>query len=198
MNPINEVFILPANTTIHQLRKNLKTFLPYIPIFHNQPGNIVGIVYIRDLVRASDTKKLRDLCRPPWFITENTPVMHLLKEFRHHNEVVACVLDKKGTPEGFIALDDILEDIFVKPKQKVSTKVFVDVTVPANMTIEEFNLKFNAGISEEGCRTLADLFTKTLDHHPEEGETLYFPPYELTVKELTLLELKSIQVKTRI
>lgn len=197
MNPIATAKTLPSNTTVGHLRKILKKRETYIPIYHNAPSNIVGIVFLRDLVRATDTKKLRDFAESPWFITENTPLMDVLKQFRKNKAIVGCVIDDKGAPIGILSLDDILEKIFGKPTPSKSSRVIVDVTVSGDLTIDEFNREFHTHLYEENCETLTDLFLKKFEQHPEEGESLTYPPYELIVKECSLMDVKKVQVRTR-
>lgn len=197
MTPITERTGLHSNTTIDNLRKTLKGYLPYIPIYHHSPTNIVGIVFLRDLVRAQGAKRLRDFATAPWFITETTPVLQVLKQFRKNKAIVGCVIDPKGAPIGILSLDSLLERIFGKPTPTRASNLVIDVTVPGDFTLEEFNKEFKTHISEPGCTTLQDLFLKKFDQHPEEGEVLSYPPFELVVKECSLIDIKTIQIRTR-
>ena len=197
MTPLSEVFILPSHALIASLRKSLSEPYTWIPLYHNHPSNIVGIVFLRDLVRAQDTKQLRDYAISPWFITEQTPILQLLRQFRKNKAMVAVVIDNQGHAKGILSLDDILDDIFGKSSRSPSSKIVVDVTLPGSLTLKAFNEEFKTSLREEECVTLSDLFMKKFDHHPEEGETLYYPPYDLIVKESSLLEIKKVQVRTR-
>lgn len=196
MISLSEVFLLPSHTTVISLRKTLTKPLTWIPIYHHQSDNIVGIVFLRDLVRASDMKRIRDYAVSPWFITENTPLLQVLKQFKKNKAIVAVVIDSKGRAKGILSLDNILDGIFGKLTYQAS-KVVIDVTVPGTMSLADFNKEFNTNLEEEECETLSELFLKKLDHHPEVGESLFFPPFELTIKESSLLEIKKVLVHTR-
>lgn len=199
MTPLNEVYAIPANTTIGFLRKNLKKGVPFIPIYHKEKNNIVGIASLRTLIRANDSKLVRDYARNPWFISEQTPLLEILKQFRKSSETVACVLNSKGVTQGLLNLDDLLEDLFGKTAPlKTKSKQLVDVTVPGDMPIDHFNKEFGLTLSEEDYDTLSDFLMDRLDHLPEEGETVTVPPYLLTVKEVTLADVKSVQVRTMV
>lgn len=197
MTPIKEIVSLPSQTTIAQLRKLLTKSITWIPIYHNDPDNIVGIVFLRDLVRAPDTKRVRDYAVSPWFITENTPVLQVLQQFRKNKALVAVVINSLGRAEGILGLDDILDDIFGRLVKTPPTQLVIDVTLPGSMTLSAFNKEFKTSLHEEGCETLADLFLKRLEHHPEEGESLYLPPFEFSIKESSLMEIKKINVRTK-
>ena len=111
--------------------------------------------------------------------------------------MVGCVIDQKGQTIGVLSLDNILEFIFGRPSPVASPELLIEVTVPGDMEIAAFNKEYNVNIQETGCLTLEDIFLKKFEEHPEEGETLVFPPYELIVKECSLMDIKTIQVRTR-
>lgn len=198
MTPLREVFMLSASTTVAQFRKSLKRPVDFVPIYNKEPERIIGITFIRDLIRANDTQKIRDFSRAPWFITENTPLLQILKQFRKSSQTVACVLNSRGQAEGFLSLDDLLEDIFGKdyPSPSKARKV-IDVTVPGEMSLQAFNKEFGVELVEEGAETISDYLLKHFEHHPEVGESFLIPPYELIIKESSILDIKSIQVKSR-
>lgn len=197
MTPLSEGMALPATATVNHLRRTLTKPATYVPIYHNHPANIIGIVFIRDLVRAQDTRKLRDFSESPWFITENTPLLQVLRQFKKNKAIVACVINFKGAPMGILSLDDLLETIFGRPGPAKSSSLVIDVTVPGKMRLVDFNKEFKTSIQEADCRTLEELFLKKFEQHPEEGESLNYPPFELTVRESTLREIKKIHVRTR-
>lgn len=196
MTPLSEVFSISSTTTVGQLRKILKKAVPLIPIYHREKSNIIGIVSIRNLVRANDAKLVRDFARNPWFISEQTPLLEILKQFRKSSETVACVLSSKGVTQGLLNLDDLLEDIFGKAAPiRSKTKRFVDVTVPGDMPIAQFNKEFSVTLSEEDYENISDFMIDRLEHLPEEGESVTVPPYILTVKDVSLTDIRSVQVK---
>lgn len=113
MHPLNSAYALPANATIEQLESLIhKTHAHYSLLYNQDVSNIIGIAYPRDVVRAAGNRRLRDFARPPWFVSEKTALMQLLKQFRTNNENLAIILDKQGKAIGLIFLDDILEEIF--------------------------------------------------------------------------------------
>ncbi len=200
MTPLNEVFTLSSNTTVAQFRKSLKRPVAFIPIYNKNPQNIIGITFIRDLIRAGETDKVRDYSKAPWFITENTPLLQILKQFQKNSQTVACVLNNKGQAQGFLSLDDLLEDIFGKNYHThTKARKVIDVTVSGDMTVQKFNKEFGTNLPfDEEEETLSDYLKTHFDHHPEVGESYLVAPYELIVKESTILDIKSIQVKSRI
>lgn len=203
MQQIASVPALPSNATVAQAQELLqKTELTYIPIYHRDHTHIVGVVHPRDLIRIPKTRRVRDYAHSPWFITQHTKAMQILKEFRHNHNNIAIVLNEQGLTIGVLSLDDLTEEIFGKmqlpPRPLKTSSVIIDRTFSGEMTVSDFNAQFDVLLDTDGSVTLAQLMTRILGHYPEVGESIYIPPFELTVKETSLLEIKKIAITTRI
>lgn len=89
--------------------------LTRIPIYEENTDNIVGIVHAKDLLhlcaRGDDNKGLADYLNPPWIISEEKPLVDLLREFQKQKVHMAVVADEFGTVRGLVTLEDILEEI---------------------------------------------------------------------------------------
>jgi CBS domain containing-hemolysin-like protein len=205
MDPLNAQTALPANMTIGQLESSLKKMhTDYIPIYHRNISNIVGIIHPRDLLRAQDNRRIRDYARSPWFVMETTNIMQILKQFRTNNESLAVIVDMHGKAIGTVNLDDVLEEIFGKilysenskmsPKQ--SKLMLIEKTFPGNMSIGEFANLYGIMLDPDPSLTLADLIASHLEHRPEKGDAVYIAPFELTVKEVSVLDIKSISISS--
>lgn len=205
MQPINTVASLPSNATIKQLKLLLNNpSVNYIPIYHRSITHIVGIIQPRNLTQLADTRYIKDYATPPWFITQHAKAIQILKEFKLNNRNMAVVLDEQGLAIGIITLDDLTEELFGKVEDighrgKQQHPLFIiDRTFSGDTTVEEFNKEFGVQISPEEHLTLAELLEHTLGHQPEVGESVYIPPFELEVKEATLMEIKKITITTRL
>jgi CBS domain containing-hemolysin-like protein len=201
MQPLNKLELVPANATVFEAKRFLsKTKKRFIPIYHKEFNNVIGIVLPRDLLRAPDNKRLRDYHRPPWFITQYTKTMQILKQFKSNNQNVAIVLDDTGRTIGLISLDDIMEEIFGKSptiqKEQSPSKRIIDRTFPATTTIQEFNQLFDILLSDKPGQTFEQLIIEKAGYIPEEGETVYIEPLEITIKDASLREIKTISIKT--
>lgn len=204
MVPIAHILMCAANVTVLDAKRLMaKTKERFLPIYLKEIHNVIGIAFPRDLIRASDNKRLRDYGRPPWFITQNTNILQILKQFKSNNQSVAVVLDNKGRTIGILSLDNIMEAIFGKAELKrdrpesAAPQLIIDRTFPGDMTVKEFYDQFDVKLSKNMDLTLAELLIETLGHMPEEGDSVYIEPFEMTVKEATLLEIKTITITTR-
>jgi gliding motility-associated protein GldE len=85
-----------------------------IPVYRESFDNIIGILYIKDLLpHLNETKDFnwKLLIRKPLFIPENKKIDDLLKEFQGKKMHMAIVVDEYGGASGLITLEDILEEI---------------------------------------------------------------------------------------
>ena len=205
MKPLDKVTMLPIHCTIAEMRKQLATdYSPFLPLYHRSAQNIIAIAYPRDLLRFEDGVRIREHARAPWFITEGTSILQILKQFRRNNRSIAVVLNETGLAVGILSLDEIVDELFgqvdtwesfdeILPR---THHVVVDRTFDGDMKIQEFNAQFHVHLPEDGVETLGELVAKELGHPPVEGESVRLDQFELTVEEASLLGVKTISVRT--
>lgn len=205
MQPLTHVPLVPSFCSVAEMRQVVKEkHTPYLPIYHRSPQNVVAVAFPRDLLRLSDNKRIKDYARPPWFITENSSVLQILKQFRRNNQSLAVVLNDKGLATGILTLDEIIDEIFGRTDEWMSYDemvprayhIVVDRTFPGDTLLEEFNKQFSVHLTYEDAETLEELMTKALGHTPSRSESVRIDQFELTVEEASLLGAKMILVRT--
>jgi CBS domain containing-hemolysin-like protein len=86
-----------------------------VPVYEESLDQIVGILYVRDLVRffgdsASDFR-LRSMLREPLRVPETKPLGELLRDFQLAEVHMAVVVDEYGGTSGICTIEDVLEEI---------------------------------------------------------------------------------------
>lgn len=201
MTPMQRIPALSSNATIKEARALFaSTKADYLPIYHRTIANVIAIAFPRDLVRASDQQKVKEHARVPWFVTENAKLPHILRQFRSNTQEVAVILNSQGAAIGMIDREEIIEEIFGAQKHPLKKKgmVIIDRSFPGDMLIADFNAQFHIILDQDEELTLEELIKRELGFRPEVGESIYIAPFELIVKEVSLLGIKSITVKTKI
>jgi len=205
MLPLTHVPIVPSFCTVGEMRSLVREKqIAFLPIYHRNPQNIVAVAYPRDLLRLTDNKRIKDHARQPWFITEQTSILHLLKQFRRNNQSLSIVLNEKGVAVGILTLDEIVDEIFGNTDQWMSYEgmvprayhIVLDRTFEGEMLLSELNQQFNVNLEYQDAETLEEVMTKALGHSPSKGESVRIDQFELTVEEASLLGAKVIQVRT--
>ena len=85
-----------------------------IPVYKDDIDNIVGIIYSKDLLTASEHKEMitiMDILRPAHFIPETKHIGEILKDFQKKRIHLAIVVNEHGGVEGLVTLEDIIEEI---------------------------------------------------------------------------------------
>ena len=93
---------------------------PYtrLPLYKDDPENIVGLLHAKDLLAAlatsravSTTLDIPAIAREPWFIPDTTNLKDQLNAFLKRRNHFALVVDEYGALQGLVTLEDILEEI---------------------------------------------------------------------------------------
>ncbi len=118
MTPRTEMVSAPLDEGMEgAIAKAAETGHSRLPIYDGTRDNIVGILYVRDLVQylgrpAAEIPPLnKELLYKPFFVPETKKVAELLKEFKRDKIHFAVVLDEYGGTAGVVTIEDILEEI---------------------------------------------------------------------------------------
>jgi Mg2+/Co2+ transporter CorB len=166
-----------------------------IPLWRGTPENIVGILHVKDLLRAieaagGDASKIdiMAIARPPWFVPDIRPLSEQLKAFRRRRTPLALVVDEYGEFMGIVTLEDILEEIVgditdehdieipgVRPQPDGS--VNVDGAVP----IRDINRVMDWNLPDDEATTVAGLVIHEARSIPEPGQSFTFHGFRFQV-----------------
>lgn len=204
MTSLRRVQMVPSFCTISELRRLLSLhYSPFVPIYHGAVKNVIAVAYPRDLLRLRENSQVRDHGRKAWFITEEEPLLPILKQFRHNNQTLAVVLDKAGSAVGILTLDAILDEIFGQIDRWISIgespkrQIFVERSFPDEMKVTAFNRAYHAYLEpEHEEETLGDFMQRHLGHAPIKGESLRLHDFEFVVEEVSLRGIKSLLIRT--
>ena len=192
--------LLNSNASIADARELLsQRYAPYLFLYHRSPSNIVAIAHVRDLIAIDSKKKVLDLAKPPWFVTEQVSLLQILEQFRRNNQTVAVILDAGGQALGMLTLDQILAALLGpehKSMPEAETGLYVKRTIPGTYTVGQFNREFEEDLAFDSNMTLSDLIVEKLQHLPAKGESVEIGDYEFTVLEPTLRGARVIAVKS--
>ncbi len=170
---------------------------PYtrVPLWEGEPENIIGIVHVKDLLRALkaaggkvDAIDIRSVAAEPWFVPDTTSVPDQLNAFLKRKVHFALVVDEYGEVQGVVTLEDILEEIVgdiadehdvavegVRPQPDGS--VNVDGSVP----IRDLNRAMDWNLPDEEATTIAGLVIHEARIIPEPGQAFTFHGFRFHV-----------------
>ena len=115
MVPRDKVVTLPVHASEEEVLATARdTAHTRLPVWENDPDNIVGIVNTKDLFHLFSLRGLvilMDAMYPAIFVDPEQPVARLLGTFRREKRPMAVVRDAAGKFLGIVTLEDILEEI---------------------------------------------------------------------------------------
>ncbi|SCA57934.1 conserved membrane hypothetical protein [Candidatus Terasakiella magnetica] len=196
---------LPAEEIVEQVLDS-----PYtrIPLYRDEPDNIIGVLHAKALLRAIRSQKgdlsglnIEELASKTWFIPEATSLMGQLEAFRARREHFAIVVDEYGSVMGIVTLEDILEEIVGNIEDEHDDQVegvqlqtdgsyFVDGIV----TIRDLNREFEWRLPDEEAATIAGLLLHEARRIPDVGQIFHFFGFRFEVRERKRNQITSIRI----
>src|SRR6185312_4129462 len=182
----------PAETIVNAV---IASPVTRIPLWRGNPENIVGILHVKDLLRAlhavdgtASKVDVASLLKAPWFVPDTRPVSEQLKAFRRRRTPFALVVDEYGEVEGLVTLEDLLElivgaiteehDVAMPGvRRQPDGSVNVDGAVP----IRDLNRVMDWNLPDEEATTIAGLVIHEARSIPEPEQTFTFHGFRFRV-----------------
>jgi Mg2+/Co2+ transporter CorB len=190
------VEMLDAALSADQLiQQAVSTLHSRIPLWKNNPDNIVGVLHVKTLVEALNElpggitgERILALCHKPWFIPETTTLRDQLLAFRKRRQHLAFVVDEYGTWLGIVTLEDIIEEIVgdindehddaASGIQKITDKIYA---VGGSVTVRDINRQLDWNLPDDRASTVAGLLIHNAESIPSVGEHFAVDGYRFTV-----------------
>jgi putative hemolysin len=184
MVPRTEMVAVAAQAPLDELVKlAVETALSKFPVYESASDNIVGLVHVKDMLRAlSEARRdatARDLMREPLYAPESLPVDELLREMRARRRHTAVVLDEYGGTSGLVTLEDLLEeiigdidDVFVRADPEIVRRPDGSARVSGLAQIEVVNEAFGLRLSDPHYDTIAGYVLGRLGRLAEPGDEI--------------------------
>jgi Mg2+/Co2+ transporter CorB len=179
-----------------------------IPLWRDEPENIVGVLHSKDLLRFIqghgndiETVDIEKVLTPPWFVPETTSLREQLNAFRERRAHFALVVDEYGSLMGLVTLEDILEEIVgdIVDEHDVALRNTVarsdgSVLVAGDTTIRDLNRRFEWNLPDEEAATIAGLALHVAQQIPQIGERIELDGFALDIRGRQKNRITSVRV----
>ena len=200
MVPRTEVVFIERTKTLRQaLSLGLRSGFSRIPVIGENADDIVGIVYLKDVVRrvfehrdAEQAERVESLMRAPFFVPDSKPADALLRDMQSARVHLAIVVDEYGGTAGIVTIEDILEEIVGEITDEYDTAI-PEVTeladgafrVLARMHVDDLAELIGVEVDseEEGVDTVLGLVAKRLGRVPIPGASVDVDGWRLTAEQ---------------
>ena len=209
MVPRPDMIVVEINYTIQAaMDVAIKHGFSRIPVYENDPDNVVGVVYAKDLFKAlrqsgGEVGDLRSIVREAYFVPEMMRVSDLLREMQKRKVHMAIVADEYGDVAGLVTMEDILEEIVgeIADEYDIEESRILPVgtdgwRVQGKMPIWEFNELIEAKLPEkEEWQTVGGLVASALGKIPEGGDEVHFGGFLFRVERVHRRRIGTVLVQ---
>ena len=181
-----------------------------IPVYHEDQDNIIGIVYIKDLLKyissdnfpESDSPK--DYMRDAYYVPFSKNCGSLFDEMTEKRVQMAVVVDEYGGTAGIVTLEDLIEaivgniqDEYDNEEEEIVEESENIFTIDGTAYIEEVNELVNDIIPEGDYDTLGGFLISNLGFLPkdEDKNELQFENLKFTILNVEERRIGKVRVE---
>ena len=198
---------LPVDELINQA---VATLHSRVPMWKGRPDNIIGLLHIKNLVKAIGGAgrplthaEVMAIAVKPWFVPETTSLRDQLLAFRSRRQHFAFVVNEYGDWQGVVTLEDIIEEIVGSIHDEHDDeedsgihKEAEDIyLVSGNVSIRDLNRHLDWGLPDEHASTVAGLLIHEAETIPSVGESFVLHGFRFTVMEKAATQLTRLRIE---
>jgi CBS domain containing-hemolysin-like protein len=207
MTPRPDIIAIHAEATLNDLRTLFREEqYSRIPVYRKDLDNIVGIVFVKDLVALPPGAEppLTTLMRAAYMVPESKRVSELLKEMQRRQLQMAIVVDEYGGTAGLVTVEDLLEEIVgeIRDEYDIESETVVEESDGAfvfsgKVSVDEVMDRLGVEIEREGFETLGGYLLSHLGRMPYVGETFEVDDLAAEVLEVERRRITKVRIRRR-
>lgn len=210
MTPRPDIVAISGDATIEELRALFREQeYSRIPVYQENLDNILGIVFVKDLLLLPGTEGQPDgepglhrLLRPATFVPETKRVAELLKEFQRKQTQLAIVVDEYGGTAGMVTFEDLLEELVgeIRDEYDVEGEPVLEegggtFVFSAKVSFDEIRERLHVEIEPEGFETVGGYVLTRVGRVPAAGESFEVDGLIVEVLEAERRRIHRVRVK---
>lgn len=187
------------------LELSRRTLFSRFPVYRRDIDDIVGTVYIKDLLFYSGDKSsfsLRSVMRPPLFILGTKNMSSTQQILRENRQTMAIVVDEYSGTEGILTKEDIAAEMFGASISEFSKSANISSSVPSDK--DEFEIEGTTRLLDinESLRTslesdinesVGGWIMEKLGRIAETGDKVAFEGWHFIVMEMDGLRIQRVR-----
>ncbi len=179
------------------------------PLCRGSLDEVIGLIYIKDLIDNSLQEKIRGLealAREPLYLPETTRAYLALEKFRENKVHFGIIIDEYGSVMGVVTMHDIMDALVGDiSEDDGSDWEIVDrgdnsYLIDGQLPFDEFVQHFEVGLTEAdkreliGFNTLGGFILHILEDIPETGEKFDWKNFTLEVVDMDKSRIDKVLV----
>ena len=177
------------------------------PVYSESFDNVVGVLYVKDLINAfsrHESVDLNRIIRKAYFIPESKRIDSLLREFKRKHLHIAIAIDEYGGVSGIVCMEDIIEEIVGDIQDEFDNEREDIASIGENMwlcearvDIDDFNEMIHADLPAEEFDTLGGFVFDLLGKIPVKYEKVSWKDFDFIVQDMEGHRINVIKVIRR-
>ena len=196
MIPRIDVDLLSLDTPQEELLEKIaESGHSRFPVYEESIDNIVGVLYVKDLIKAFAKKEAVDLkkvVRKAYFVPESKKIDALLREFKRRHIHIAIAIDEYGGISGIVCMEDIIEEIvgdiqdeFDNEKEDIVTLGEENVWMcDARVNLDDMNEEIGSAFPTDEFDTLGGFVLDLFGRIPAKHEKISWNNYDFIVQDM--------------
>ena len=185
MIPRTKVFLIDKKISVDELfeKKEVEVY-SRIPVYEDEADNIVGILFMKDLMIEAYRKgfqnvKLPEIMQEAYFVPETKNVNELFNEMQSEKKHIAILIDEYGGFSGIVTLEDLIEEVMGNISdefdaddssiKKLSANKYL---VNGELSLNDLNDYFHIELESKHYDTLSGLLIEHMGYIPEDDEDI--------------------------
>lgn len=183
MIPRIHMTTIPFSATYEKLLSTFReSMFTRIPVYNDDPDDIIGIVNIKDFLLIKDKEKfqIKKILRDAYYTYEYKKIADLMIEMREKSHNITFVLSEYGTTVGMITMEDLIEEIVgeIRDEYDEDEEELIVETEPghflveAGMKLDDINDALETELDSEDFDSIGGLMIEQLERIPEDNEII--------------------------
>lgn len=206
MTPRTDVFMIDLDADKKEYMDEMSELThSRIPVYKNDPDNIVGILHIKDFlynasVKGIDKVDIKRLLRPAYFVPETKNIDALFKELQREKQHLAILIDEYGGFSGIVSVEDIIEQIVGdiddefdeadRIIEKIDDKTYI---VDGNVYLDDLEEETDIELESETSETVGGFIIDLMGEIPREN--VKYRPVSYKKYDFTILRVKDRRIE---
>jgi CBS domain containing-hemolysin-like protein len=202
MVPLVRVFAVEDTTSLDEFL-TLAAGHSYsrIPVYRDRIDNIVGSLFVFDLLGITDEPTVGDIMHPAYYVPETKRLEQLILEMKESRVHQAIVVDEFGGATGLVTLEDALERIVGEIRDEfdrsapVASRSEEWIILDAGTPLMELRRTLGTPLPEGGYKTIGGFLTSSLGQIPAPGELHIIGEWEIEVLDATPRKVLKVRIR---
>lgn len=205
MTPRTDMITLDINSTYEEILFVFKEEqFSRIPIYEDSYDNIVGILYIKDLIffqTKQEKFNIKKYMRTPYFTYEFKSTAELFYDMRNNRIPIAIVLDEYGGTAGIVTIEDLVEEIvgdiadeYDKYEKEIEVIKDNEYIVDGSTRIDMVNEMLGLDIESEDFDSIGGFVIGIIGKIPKPGEQVNYNNIKFIIESIEKNRIEKLKI----